>query len=340
MAMTGKWDGKTWEGIFPSVCVIYTDKSCKQIDYDAYREHLRKNMLTRDIGALVVGGHAGETECLSMEERLKVIKIAQEEAKGRVPVVGGVISDSTWDAIKQGKIQKDAGVDGVLFMPPQILIYDPVKSDDFIVEHVKKFDKEVNLPFIFFGSSLSIGGTYEIHPKTFKKMALAAKNLVAWKITCEYNLAVFIACMNALREAEQETGRHVAALSAGEHILAEILRVGGDGNLNGGENYRAPEDVEVFKAVKRGDLLKAIAIQDKLRPITDAVRGVIHGWSNTPFHYRYKVAAWLRGYIPRPHMRLPQLPIPKHEVETMRKAMIQSGLEVVREAEELEMANT
>jgi 4-hydroxy-tetrahydrodipicolinate synthase len=339
MATTDKWDGKTWEGIFPSVCVVFTDKSCREIDYDAYREHLRKNILSADIGAIVVGGHAGETECMTMDERLKVIKIAQDEAKGRVPVVGGVISDSTWGAIEQGKIQKDAGVDGVLFMPPNILIYDPEKSDHFIVEHVKRFDKEVDLPFIFFGSPVSIGGTYEILPKTFKRLAVETKNLVGWKITCEYNIACFMSCLKALREAEAETGRHVAALCAGEHMLAEVLRIGGDGNLNGGENYRAAEDVEIYKSVKKGDVLKGIAIQDKLRPITDAVRGVVYGWSNTPFHYRYKVAAWLRGYIPRPHMRLPQMPIPKEEVEVMRNALIESGIEVVREAEELEVAD-
>ena len=338
MAMTGKWDGKTWEGIFPSVCVIYTDKSCRQIDYDAYREHLRKNILSRDIGALVVGGHAGETECLSMEERLKVIKIAQEETKGRVPVVGGVISDSTWDAIEQGKKQKDAGVDGVLFMPPQLLGWDPHTADHFLVEHLKRFDKEVGLPIIFFGSPNNVG-TYQILPKTFKKLALEIKSLVAWKITCEYDLGVFLGCMNALRDAEKETGRHVSALCAGDVLLAEVVSLGGDGNLNGGENYRAPEDVEIYKAAKKGDIARARAIQDKMRPINEAIRGVVFGWSWTPFHYRYKVGAWLRGYIPRPHMRLPQMPISKEEVAMMRKAMIDSGMEVVREAEELEVAD-
>ena len=338
MATTGKWDGKTWEGIFPSVCVVFTDKSCREIDYDAYREHLRKNILSADIGALVVGGHAGETECMTMDERLKVIKIAQEEAKGRVPVVGGVISDSTWGAIEQGKIQKDAGVDGVLFMPPTILCWEPDKSDDFILEHLKKFDREVDLPIIFFGSPNNVG-SYKILPQTFKKLGLEIKNLVAWKITCEYDLGVFLHCMKALRDAEKETGRHVAALCAGEHILVDVIRLGGDGNLNGGENYRAAEDVEIYKAVKRGDIERATLMHDKTRPITEAVRGIVYGWSWTPFHYRYKVAAWLRGYIPRPHMRLPQTPISKEEVEVMRSALIESGMEVVREAEVLELAD-
>ena len=108
---------KNWkiEGILPAVCVVYKDKSCRELDEEAYRTLLR-DMLP-NINAFVVGGHAGETECLTMEERLRVIKIAQEEGKGKIPVVGGVVADATWKAIEQGKKQKDAGVDAVLFCP-------------------------------------------------------------------------------------------------------------------------------------------------------------------------------------------------------------------------------
>lgn len=324
-----------WEGIFPSVCVVYKDKSCRAIDEDAYRELLR-DLLKVDIGALVVGGHAGETECLTMDERMRVIKIAQEEAKGKVPIVGGVISDSTWWAIEQGKKQKDVGADAVLFMPASLIGWDPVKADHFIIEHLRRFDKEVDMPIIFFGGP-NDQGSYQILPQTFKKLALEIKSLVAWKITTRYDLGAFMAVVKALREAEEETGRHVAALFAGDSLLVEALRLGGDGNLNGADNFRAAEDVEIFKAVKRGDILKAFALQDRLGPITDAIRGVLPGQSRTAFHYRYKVAAWLLGKIPRPHMRLPQMPISKEEVEMLRDALVRSGMKPVREAEELEV---
>ena len=74
------------EGIIPATPVIYTDASCKTIDFDAVREHFRF-LLDHDISALCVGGHAGETECLTMDERLKIIHIALDETKGRIPVL-------------------------------------------------------------------------------------------------------------------------------------------------------------------------------------------------------------------------------------------------------------
>src|SRR5690606_17303768 len=87
-------------GVIPSPPVVYTDASCETVDYEATRAHFRF-LLGHDITALCVGGHAGETECLSMDERLKIIAIGREEARGRVPIIGGVVADSTWSAVEQ-----------------------------------------------------------------------------------------------------------------------------------------------------------------------------------------------------------------------------------------------
>ena len=43
----------------------------------------------------------------------------------------------------QGKKQKDAGVDAVLFCPPNMIAWDPNTAEDLLLEHVKRFDKQV-----------------------------------------------------------------------------------------------------------------------------------------------------------------------------------------------------
>jgi len=329
MVTTHKWDG-----IYPAACVIYKDKSCREIDEEAYRQHVSDLLSQKGIAGLFVSSaHEG----LSMDEKVKVVKIALGEAKGRLPVVGGVWADFTWMVIEQGKINKKAGANALYFLPPTITGYDPM-DDELLVEHVKKFDKEVGLPFFFYGSSM-VGGPHTVLPKTFKKIALEAKNLVAWKIPSLSHLGVFRQCLNALREAENETGRHVAALLAGDHCLVEALRNGGDGSVNGGGVYRVKEDVEIFEAVKKGDIVKAYAIQDRMQPINDAVRARLGGKSLVHFPYRYKVAAWLLGKIPRPYIRRPLMPISKEDVEALRDALIKSGMKPVREAEEIEASD-
>jgi 4-hydroxy-tetrahydrodipicolinate synthase len=86
------------EGIFPATPVIFTDRTCRTLNYEATRSHYRF-LLDHGVDSLCVGGHAGETECLTMDERLRLIDIAREECGGNRPVIGGVIADSTWAAI-------------------------------------------------------------------------------------------------------------------------------------------------------------------------------------------------------------------------------------------------
>ena len=103
--------------------------------------------------------------------------------------------------------------------------------------------------------------------------------------------------------------------------------------------YRAREDVEIFEAVKKGDIVKGFATQDRMKPITDAIRGELIGKSHVHFPYRYKVAAWLLGKIPRPYIRRPLMPISKEEVKTLRDALIKSGMKPVRRAEVFEASD-
>jgi 4-hydroxy-tetrahydrodipicolinate synthase len=323
------------EGIYPSVCVSYTDETCAEIDYDAYREHIRF-MLQHPIGGLVVGGHAGETECLTMEERLAVLKIAIEESDGKVPVFGGIVADSTREAIRQGQVQKDAGADGVLFCPPAIVGWDAETGDELLIAHVRQFDREVKIPYIMFGGPGDWAG-YKQAPETFRRLPLETEYMVGWKIVARYAAvqdASFAACVEKLREAEKQTGRRVSALYAGDSMLVETLMAGGDGDLNGGENYRVADNTAIFDAFKRGDIEEAKRIQKQVEPLSDAVRGIPLKRSFTYFHYRYKIAAWLMGYIPRPNMRLPQVPPPRDEFQMIYDGLVASGKKPVRRPEE------
>ena len=324
---------KKIEGILPSVCIIYTDETCKTIDEEDYRRHLRF-LLKHDIGALVCGGHAGETECLTMKERKQLIEIAREEAKGKVPVVAGVISDSTMGAIEQGLMAKDWGADAVLFCPPFIIGWDPFKGQDLMIEHHIKFAETARIPMILFGSHNTEAG-YSMLPETYHEIAKRTEYVVAHKITAMWNTGVFERHVQALKSV-----RDIGCLQAGSSNLFGALSMGGDGNLSGCSNFLVEQDIQILKAVKSGDLAKAKEIDDKFRPVTDIIYGYRAGLPVTHFHYRYKVAAWLMGLIGRPHMRLPQMPIPLKEVEMLREAMIKSGLPVVREAEQFKPSPT
>lgn len=326
-------------GVIPSPPVIYTDDTCNHVDYEAYREHIR-HLLSFDIGGLCIGGHAGETECLTMEERLKVIDIALEEAGGKVPVIGGVIADSTHAAIEQGALQRDRGADAVLVCPPNIIGWDAATADPMLVAHFRAFDQGVGLPFLIYGGP-GDGSSYRQLPPTFTTIACACENLVAWKIAVRGVASgenSFAACVGALAEAADKTGRTVAPLIAGDANFLGALEVGAMGNVNACESVRIEDNIELYKAFRSGDLEKARAVHERGLPLSDIIYGVRLGLSFTYFHYRFKIASWMLGLISNPSMRLPQVPPPSEEIAMIHAALIKVGKTPIRSPDEFSSA--
>jgi 4-hydroxy-tetrahydrodipicolinate synthase len=325
---------KSFAGIIPSPPIVYTDHHCTTVDFDAYREHL-DFLLRHDVSALCVGGHAGETECLRDKERQGVIKVALEATKGRVPVIGGVVADSTWSAIEQVQWQKEAGADGVLVCPPNIVGWDAATADAMLVAHFKAIDEQ-GLPFIVYGGP-GDGSSCRQLPPTMEKTARECVNLVGWKlavrgITTGENS--FADCVSALQRAEQATGRHVAPLVAGDANLLGALQAGAEGTINACESVRVDANCALFNAFKSGDIATATAIHDRHQKLGATIYGIRLGRSFTYFHYRFKIASWMLGYIKSPYMRLPQVPPPAEEIDMLHAALIETGMTPVHSAEE------
>ena len=75
-------------------------------------------MMGLPITGMVVGGSTGEGYALTYDEYAKLTTIAVEGARGRVPVVGGIITTTMRDAIARARIAREAGATGLLVTPP------------------------------------------------------------------------------------------------------------------------------------------------------------------------------------------------------------------------------
>ena len=323
------------EGIYPATPVVFTDYTCRDVDYEATRAHYRF-LLDHGVNGLCVGGHAGETECLTMEERLCLIDVAREDAAGSVPVIGGVIADSTWAAIEQVQAQKSRGADAVLICPPNILGWDADNADEMLVAHCQAIDREGGLPFLVYGGPGDRSCCRQL-PATLTKVALACANLVAWKIAVRgvsRGENSFTDCVAALTKSEQITGRRVAALIAGDADLLGVLEAGGQGNVNACESIRVEDNTALYAAFRKGDLDTARAIQARVAPIPKVIYGMGIGRSFTFFHYRFKIATWMLGRIHNPIMRLPQVPPPADEIAVIFDALVAAGKKPVHSAED------
>src|ERR1700682_3203416 len=83
------------------------------LDEQAMRRLVRRQ-IEAGINFLVPCGTTGESPTLEHEEHLRIVEITVEEARGKVPVLGGAGSYSTKKAISLSKELEQIGVDGLL----------------------------------------------------------------------------------------------------------------------------------------------------------------------------------------------------------------------------------
>jgi 4-hydroxy-tetrahydrodipicolinate synthase len=324
------------EGCGVSAFIVWKDETCSEIDEQETRSHFRR--LVNEIkgwGYLMAGGVEAEVDTTTRAEKKKIITMAVEEARGEVPVFCGVHSDSLWDQIEMAKDGKELGATGVLFHPPALYPgFTAPQNEEFILEHLKRFDEEVDLPIAVFG--IAPGGTAQNHnvvmPETYKKAAQQIKNIQAWKISGG-NLNFF----SRAYEVMKDTQVNVCPAGSSEPQLFITHAMGwAKGVLSGGSNFTAKWDREVMQQAISGKLKESFALALRLKPLFDVVYGTLPGMAYPGFVERYKLHGWLAGLIPEMHMRYPRLPRPNAEVEMLYQGMKKSGFygeRVLKEAE-------
>ncbi|HEX6114798.1 MAG TPA: dihydrodipicolinate synthase family protein, partial [Geminicoccaceae bacterium] len=73
-----------------------------ELEEGALRAQVRW-LIAAGVHGLAAGGSTGEGQTLEADELRRLLGIVTDEAAGAVPVIAGVIVDSTRDAIRRGK---------------------------------------------------------------------------------------------------------------------------------------------------------------------------------------------------------------------------------------------
>jgi 5-dehydro-4-deoxyglucarate dehydratase len=124
-----------------------------------------------NVSAVFVAGGTGEFFSLSKEEYTNIVNLTSKKIDGRIPTISSV-GRSIPDAIEFAKIAENAGIDGLLLMPP----YLTECPQDGIVEYAKTIMQNTNLPVIYYNRANGILSTEQI-----KKLADDCPNFVALK---------------------------------------------------------------------------------------------------------------------------------------------------------------
>lgn len=255
---------------------------------------------------LVANPEAGEIFYMTREEKQRSLSIVLEEARGRVPVLAGVMDVTTRGTIEVARDARKLGADGIFLMPPIGAIdittsWNPAKYPEVWLDQIKEIDAVCNMPiFTHPVGAPSIAYGIGLPEEATRLICQTVPNVVGWKMT--YNWDGWKRVGRALHDLNPP----VAVLGAPAHYFHEAMASGlMDGTITGSFNYALEPMLEHIAAWRRGDLAEA-------RRIWSAGLSALQEWMYSDYsrlHIRYKLATWLRGLIPHPFMR-PPMPTP------------------------------
>src|SRR5574337_224904 len=141
-------NGYRFQGCMPANLLPFTADLA--IDERAYRAHLRWLADTPGVTGIVANGHAAEVSSLTREERKRALAIALDEVAGKMPVIAGVYSDGTLEAVELGRDAKTLGAAGLLVFPPTLFMWGAQVKPEMVLRHFQILADQVDLPLVGF----------------------------------------------------------------------------------------------------------------------------------------------------------------------------------------------
>lgn len=253
--------------------------------------------------AVVPVGTTGESPTLSHQEHRRVVEIAIDVAKGRVPVIAGAGSNSTEEAIALTRHAKEAGADAALIVTP----YYNKPTQEGMYLHYTAIADAVDLPIII----------YNIPPRSVVDMSVETMARLAKHRNI---IGVKDATANLTRplHTSRACGESFVQLSGEDHTALAFNTAGGVGCISVTANVAPRLCSEMQTAWAEGRFQEAIAIQNRLVPLHDALFA-----ETSPGPVKF--AASLLGKTSE-RCRLPLAPLMPATREKVKAAMTEVGL--------------
>jgi len=284
------------------VALVTPMRADGSIDEEAFARLIEWQIAEGTHGIVPVGT-TGESPTLSHDEHKRVVEIAIEVTRKRVPVIAGAGSNSTAEAIGLARHAKAAGADAVLVVTP----YYNKPTQDGLFRHYTAIAEAAEIPIIIY----NIPGRSVID-MSVETMARLAKH--------RFIVGVKDATANLTRplHTTRACGADFAQLSGEDHTAVAYLASGGHGCISVTANVAPRLCAQMHEAWQKGDAAGAMAIQARLVPLHDAMFV-----ESNPGPVKY--AASLLGFGTAT-CRLPLAPVTEATAEKMRAAMVEVGL--------------
>ena len=201
---------------------------------------------------LVPVGTTGESPTLSLAERVRIVEIVADEAKGRVPTLAGAGGYDTQEVIHAAAEMKKAGADGLLSVTPY---YNKPTQED-LFQHYRAIAESTSLPIIVY--SVQGRTSVNIEQATVARLA-TLPNVIGIKVASGN--------MRQMCEVCRLVPAGFLVLSGDDAVTLPLMAVGGRGVISVASNEIPAEMSQMVEAAERGDYAAARAIHTRIMPL-------------------------------------------------------------------------
>jgi 4-hydroxy-tetrahydrodipicolinate synthase len=247
-------------------------------------------LIKNGVHGLAAGGSTGEGHVLNRDEYYNL--------NGRMPLVAGIIANSTSEVAARGKSVKNLGVAALQITPPSYLFR---PDDDAMVQHFREIYDECNVPILI----------YNVVPWCYLSpdLLLRIMDEVPGVLGVKQSAGDMKLFADLIRRAKPEN----LIFSAVDALLLSSYQLGAPGAIAAILTAAPGPSVKLWNAVIDKDWENARDLHERLMPLWDAI-----GVDNMPSLCKY--AQQLQG-LEAGHARKPTSPATEKQKETVRNAL-------------------
>ena len=216
---------------------------------EAAVRRLARRQIDAGVHFLCPCGTTGESPTLTDAEKLRIVEILVDEARGGVPIVAGAGGYDTREVIHLARELETRGAAGLLSVTP----YYNKPTQEGLYQHYRAFAESTSLPIIVYNVPGRTG--VNVEPATLVRLA-QIPNIVGVK-EASGNVTQMAEICNAVPD-------DFIVLSGDDALTLPLMAVGGDGIISVASNEIPSEMVQMVEAAERNDFASARAVHQRI----------------------------------------------------------------------------
>ena len=243
---------KDFSGMYAALLTAFNKDG--SINYEATGMLAERN-IQKGLKGMYVAGSSGEAMMMSEEERVSLLEYVSRLNKGRVTLIAHVGSTSTDAAIRMAKRAAELGYDAVSAVAPYYYSF----SGEAIRGYYTDILNATDLPMLIYNFPAAGG---------FDGML----SLVSEMIDNKRLMGVKHTSVNLFElERFKHMKRPLTVFNGFDEMLIGGLSMGADGGIGSTYNFLQDDILAIYAAFKKGDLKKAMEVQEKVNRIIEAM---------------------------------------------------------------------